>query len=385
MLGCGVCKYSTGDKTWRNLTAMSYHYETQPLPNAASWYIHHFPMWFHKFAAVATHVVEGPVAFLCFGNEWMRIFAFLNFTALTLMINSTGNYGFLGILTTVQTFPLIDDSFYHWIAPSRFPEPKELDAPWPTVLAAWIVALPYLTTSLVPLWSTFRGQIPWKEEFLDYMTHTRFNTINKMVTKVNQMIDDVYERLIYSTFLENTFFRFYSWIEWLEELASPFSIINRYAKFGSMSTYRWELIFQGSNDLEEWKEYDFKYKPGDVHKTPPVILGHLPGLDWRLWFLGPGIRRGGILTLPSWYYSFLDALLEGRKEVLDLLSYNPYPHLPPKYVRCVLYDYKFTKPGEKVEEKEGEKNERKAWWKRERVGVCGKPRTLPQDNDEIAE
>jgi len=376
MLGCGVCKYSTGDRTWRNLTAMSFHYETQPLPNPLSWYIHYMPMWFHKFAAIATHVVEGPLAFLCFGGEWVRFFAFLNFTALTLMINSTGNYGFLGILTTVQTFPLIDDSLYHWLAPKWFPEPYDVDTPWAIVIAAWIIALPYLMTSIVPLWSTFHGKIPWKDEFLYYATHTHFLSVNKLVSKSNELVDFIFHKIANSRIAEITFFRLYSWLEWIEELVSPMSIINRYAKFGSMSTYRWELIFEGSNDLKEWKEYDFKYKPGNIRKRPPVIPGHLPGLDWRLWFLGPGVRRGGTQTLPSWYFSFMDALLEGRKEVLDLLSYNPYPYLPPKYVRCVLYDYKFSKPHSESEDQNEEAMLGKTWWKRELVGVCGKPRCL---------
>lgn len=111
------------------------------------------------------------------------------------------------------------------------------------------------------------------------------------------------------------------------------SIINRYAKFGTMTTRRLELVIEGGNDLKEWKgsenswnfvqlsEYDFKYKPENIDKRPPIIPGHLPGLDWRIWFLGPGIRRQGVDSLPGWYHSFIKALLEGRKEVL-LLKYG---------------------------------------------------------------
>ena len=46
----------------------------------------------------------------------------------------------------------------------------------------------------------------------------------------------------------------------------------------SMSTYRWELVIEGSNDMTEWKEYQYKYKPSFPNKTPAVIPLHLPGL-----------------------------------------------------------------------------------------------------------
>jgi hypothetical protein len=39
-----------------------------------------------------------------------------------------------------------------------------------------------------------------------------------------------------------------------------------YGLFGRMTTYRHEVIVMGSNDLKEWKPYEFKYKIGDVKK-----------------------------------------------------------------------------------------------------------------------
>lgn len=45
MLGCGACKYGSRDPTWRDLTAMDYHYFTQPLPNSLSYYMAGLPHW----------------------------------------------------------------------------------------------------------------------------------------------------------------------------------------------------------------------------------------------------------------------------------------------------------------------------------------------------
>ena len=36
------------------------------------------------------------------------------------------------------------------------------------------------------------------------------------------------------------------------------------------------------------------------------------------------------------------ALLENRSTVLDLLGSNPFPDRPPRYVRALLYDYRFA-------------------------------------------
>src|SRR5262249_49245826 len=40
MFWSGLAKLQTGDRTWRALTALSFHYETQPLPTPVAWYMH---------------------------------------------------------------------------------------------------------------------------------------------------------------------------------------------------------------------------------------------------------------------------------------------------------------------------------------------------------
>src|SRR5207247_10828138 len=44
MFGAGMIKLRS-DPCWRDLTCLFYHYETQPLPNPLSWYLHHSPRW----------------------------------------------------------------------------------------------------------------------------------------------------------------------------------------------------------------------------------------------------------------------------------------------------------------------------------------------------
>ena len=50
MFSSGVCKLRSKCPEWQGLTAMDYHYWTQPLPHPASWFMHHLPRRFHQAA-----------------------------------------------------------------------------------------------------------------------------------------------------------------------------------------------------------------------------------------------------------------------------------------------------------------------------------------------
>src|SRR2546422_11419076 len=39
----GITKLASGDPTWRDLTALDYHFWTQPLPPWTAWYAHWLP------------------------------------------------------------------------------------------------------------------------------------------------------------------------------------------------------------------------------------------------------------------------------------------------------------------------------------------------------
>lgn len=64
----------------------------------------------------------------------------------------------------------------------------------------------------------------------------------------------------------------------------PFFISNSYGLFGHMTTQRVEIIVEGTRDGKNWQAYEFKFKPGDVKRAPPIVLpiGHMPRLDWQV-------------------------------------------------------------------------------------------------------
>jgi lipase maturation factor 1 len=99
MFFSGVVKLASHDPAWRNLTALAYHYETQPLPTPLAWYMHQLPLAFQKASTAFTFVVELAVPFLFFAPQpWRRWGAWLA-TALQLLIIATGNYTFFNFLT----------------------------------------------------------------------------------------------------------------------------------------------------------------------------------------------------------------------------------------------------------------------------------------------
>jgi hypothetical protein len=109
--------------------------------------------------------------------------------------------------------------------------------------------------------------------------------------------------------------------------------------------------------------YEFKYKAGDTLRPPPWVAPHQPRLDWQMWFAALGSYRSEV-----WFTSFVVRLLEGSHDVLALLGSNPFPDSPPRYIRALLYEYRFTD----VEERRATG----AYWRREYKGIYLPPISL---------
>jgi len=135
------------------------------------------------------------------------------------------------------------------------------------------------------------------------------------------------------------------------ESLQHFHINNSYGLFAIMTKTRPEIIIEGSNDLNNWSEYKFKWKVGELDRAPFYVAPHQPRLDWQMWFAALGN-----FNQNPWFISFLGKIFKGSKDVLKLLAYNPFPHSPPRYIRTMVYNYRFTSYEEK--EKTG------FWWSR---------------------
>jgi lipase maturation factor 1 len=142
----------------------------------------------------------------------------------------------------------------------------------------------------------------------------------------------------------------------LYRAASPLRSANGYGLFAVMTTSRPEILVEGSDDGATWRAYAFRWKPGDPSIRPAFVAPHQPRLDWQMWFAA----LGGYEENP-WLIRFLQRLLEGSPEVRRLLALDPFPGRPPRYVRAVVYDYRFTSAAERA--RTG------AWWRREVRGL----------------
>lgn len=316
MFQSGCVKLLSGDLTWRHLTALAFHYETQPLPTWIGWYAHQLPAWFQKISTALMFGIELAVPFLIFAPRRPRFFGCAVLIALQIFIALTGNYCFFNLLTIVLCFTLFDDAVLNRFVPKRLP--RFFAAAEPITLHPLLgrlrritnlsVALILLGTSLLQFASMFRLAIPRPKAILDAY-------------------------------------------EWL----SPFRTFSSYGLFAVMTTSRPEIIIEGSNDGVTWFEYEFKYKPGDVKRWPKFVAPHQPRLDWQMWFAALGNYQQN-----PWLVNFCVRILQGSPKVLALLERNPFPNAPPHYVRAITYDYRFTDFA--TRRKTG------AWWRRERTG-----------------
>lgn len=318
----GATKLAYHDAAWLNLTALTYHYQTQPLPVCTSWYAHHLPLWFHKASCAIMFIIELVLPFFIAGPRRIKQIAFVGLAVLQLLIAITGNYNFFNILTLALCILLLDDAALSRTLPryagARFP----LGRPPPRV-AAWRRALAGAFGVVVAL----TGYFEIREELSRQYTPPA--------------LAESWQRAI-----------------------RPLRSINGYGLFRVMTTARPEIVIEGSNDGADWKAYEFNWKPGDVLRRPSFVEPHQPRLDWQMWFAALAAPHR-----PMWFDRFVLRLLEGAPDVLALLEKNPFPEGPPRYIRAVLYDYRFTTSTERA--RTG------AWWNREWSGLYLRPVSLP--------
>jgi hypothetical protein len=109
MFSSGLVKLMSGDPTWRNLTALKFHYESQPLPTWIGWYAHQLPGRVQQFSTLLMFIVELVLPFLIFSPRRLRLIPFFAFVVLQLLIFLTGNYCFFNLLTIALCVVLLDD------------------------------------------------------------------------------------------------------------------------------------------------------------------------------------------------------------------------------------------------------------------------------------
>jgi predicted DCC family thiol-disulfide oxidoreductase YuxK len=290
----GVVKVLSGDPTWRGLTALEYHFWTQPLPTPLAWYAAQLPPWLLVGGTAATLLIELGSVFLIFLPRRLRAAAGCCVLLLQSLIVLTGNYNFFNLLTMLMCLFLFDDAALHRLVPrwleSRAQNHARLPSRTATAIAA-ALALIVVPVGLNRIWQTAaRADLP-------------------LLGAVTRAV-------------------------------SPLFIVNPYGLFAVMTTTRPEIAIEGSVDGRVWREYVFRYKPGPLSRPALWNIPHQPRLDWQMWFAALGTPGENL-----WILGLMRRLLEGSPPVLALLDSNPFTEGPPKYVRAQLYDYRFADRG----------------------------------------
>ncbi|TYZ62672.1 hypothetical protein PybrP1_002851 [[Pythium] brassicae (nom. inval.)] len=109
MFMSGSVKIQSRCPTWLRLTALEFHYATQPLPLPLAWHAHSLPPLVNRVAVAATLLIEGPWTFFILAPHLMlRRFAAATQVLLQIGILFTGNYNFFNLLTVVMALGLLD-------------------------------------------------------------------------------------------------------------------------------------------------------------------------------------------------------------------------------------------------------------------------------------
>jgi hypothetical protein len=309
MMGAGLIKLR-GDAIWRNATALQYHFETQPIPGPLSRFFHFLPHTGLKIGVWFNHIAEVVAPLFVFWPRVARHIAGVVIVVFQLTIILSGNLSFLNWLTIIPALACFDDCFWSRVLPGalvrkaeRAAENREESKPMRTT--AWVV------TVIIALLS-FRPAI---------------NMLSP-----GQIMNTSFE---------------------------PFDLVNTYGAFGTVGQERLNVVFEGTmyndtSDRANWKPYIYKGLPVLLDKRPPQIAPYQLRLDWQMWFAS--------MATPSdypWTYNLVWKLLHNDQDALSLFAGNPFPGSAPRYVRAVLYTYRFARLG----------NPQRVYWERERVDL----------------
>ncbi|NXG17456.1 LMF1 factor, partial [Grallaria varia] len=246
MLGAGLIKIR-GDRCWRELTCMDYHYETQPVPNPISYFMHRSPWWFHRLETLVNHFVELLVPFFLFLGRRMCILHGLLQILFQVLLIISGNLSFLNWLTVVPSLACFDDASLAFLFGSGKDRAARMQ---------------------------LRGE---RGEKLPLGCHIRRVVNISFGLLIAFLSVPVVLNLLSARQVMNTSF-------------NPLRIVNTYGAFGSITKERTEVILQGTSSLDPkdptavWEEFEFKCKPGELSRRPCFISPYHYRLDWLMWF-----------------------------------------------------------------------------------------------------
>ena len=287
--GAGMIKIR-GGREWRDLTALMYHHETQPMPGPLSRQAHLLPAWFHRGEVLGNHVAQLLVPWLLFAP----ILGFWIPGAVPAIVGAAA----VAVIVATQLWLVLTGNFA-WLN-------------WATIVLAF-----------AGLGVPSGGSPPWRDGIpLYWVVLTSVVAIGYAVLSVPAARNLLARRQLMNA----------SFNRW--------QLANAYGAFGTVTKERIEYVVEGTTDADPetatWVEYAFKGKPGALDRIPRWVAPYHLRLDWLMWFLPLG------RSLEDWFTAFLVRLLEADAATLRLLAADPFAGGRPQWVRVVSYRYRFT-------------------------------------------
>ena len=288
MFESGLVKFTyfsaDGSNTWSDLTALEYHYWTQPIPSWISWYFHQLPSWIDKVSLVLTYLCELGLPFFIFLPRRFRRLSCLGLIAFQVLIILTGNYGFFNLLTIVLCIMLADDQWFFNLLQDRIgtrtstSQRSSMNDRARRILAG-LAAICFCWTMLIYLDRDWQGSSP------PAPSSSAPSVITQSLIQTAQLTRSM----------------------------------NAYGLFRVMTITRPEIIIESRSDNEEWNPILFKYKPVELESPPRFFLPHMPRLDWQCWFEALFIEQ--LLSNPfalSVYLRFLDVMVRSDLNISQI-------------------------------------------------------------------
>jgi len=311
----GWVKWQGGDALWSNHTALLYHFETQPLPTVVGVWFHSLPEPILKLFSRGVVALELFLPILFFFPRRIRMLAFVLNVGLQGVFALTGNFAFFNLLAVLLGLYLIDDRTWSEIHAFLTRGRRRFDV-LPPVGERWT-----FRTSVVRAFALIWVLMIALPIFL-----SRGGTMKTGVEEV-------------------------------AEFAQKLHISHPYGLFARMTQVRYELVFEGSVDRKEWREYLPRFRPGALDQAPRWVAPFHPRFDWQAWFAVLGQYEN---PENRWVGILLKRLLDAQPEVLQLFSVNPFQESAPRFVRASIYRYRLQSGDARAQNGN--------WWSREWLG-----------------
>jgi membrane protein implicated in regulation of membrane protease activity len=283
------------------------------MPNPLSRYVHQLPRVFHRVEVLGNFVAQLGAPFLLLLPQPIAGIGGLLMVGTQAYLVMSGNYAWLNVLTMVIALSAVPDSFFHALFPGFGGTATGAPPPW---FAVVVVAL----TGVVAV--------------LSY-----WPVVNLLARR--QLMNYAFNRL---------------------------HLVGTYGAFGSVTRERYEIVVEGTSAAAptpdaDWREYEFKGKPGDPRRRPRQIAPYHLRLDWLMWFAALSPRYA-----EPWFSRLIEGFLTGDALTLKLIGRNPFADGPPVWIRARYYHYRFAT--------RAERRTTGLWWSRELAGDFMAPVSL---------